>query len=330
MLVRIFKYWDGLDMLHQTPGGRGEWRGVKFVIDEPGDADYVIIHCRVDVPIIAKVPAKNIWLVVGEPPNETYKEMHSAPKWVSRIYTNDASLTTPQHVLSRPGLPWHVSRDFDFLTTCPIPEKTRDLSWVTSSRGDTVGHQKRLRVIDRLRALPELDLFGRGFQPIADKWDGLAPYRYSIAYENYNNSHYWTEKVMDCFLAWTMPIYYGCTELEQFFPKESFIRIDPEADDLEAQVAAILQSDRRERNLDAIAEARRRVLYDYNFFEFLVGEIEKDKAVRRNALEGRRMTIIRNHQISDKEFVMHELRKLKQTTYQKLGLRKPAPLGSES
>ena len=28
------------------------------------------------------------------------------------------------------------------------------------------------------------DLFGRGFHPIADKWDGIAPYRYSIAFEN--------------------------------------------------------------------------------------------------------------------------------------------------
>ena len=181
-------------------------------------------------------------------------------------------------------------------------------------------------MIDRLRALPELDLFGRGFQPIADKWDGLAPYRYSIAYENYNNSHYWTEKVMDCFLAWTMPLYYGCTELEQFFPKESFIRIDPDSENLEEQVAAILKSDIREKNMEAIAEARRRVLFDYNLFEFLVSEIEKDTAARKSAVSGKRITIIRNHQISDKDLIVDKLRKLKQRAYRKFGVGKPSHL----
>ncbi len=28
------------------------------------------------------------------------------------------------------------------------------------------------------------DLYGRGFRHIDDKWEGIAPYRYSIAFEN--------------------------------------------------------------------------------------------------------------------------------------------------
>ena len=39
---------------------------------------------------------------------------------------------------------------------------------------------------------------------------------------------YWTEKIADCFLAWTLPIYYGCPNLEDYFPEKSFIRIDIE------------------------------------------------------------------------------------------------------
>jgi hypothetical protein len=32
----------------------------------------------------------------------------------------------------------------------------------------------------------EFDLYGRGFCSIEDKWDGLAPYRYSLAIENFS------------------------------------------------------------------------------------------------------------------------------------------------
>ncbi len=311
MLVRVLKYWRDLDLLRQTPHRQGEWRGVKFVVDESGYADYVIIHCNVDKPSVVVCPPENIWLVVGEPPNETFKSMHCAPRWVNRIYTNDETLTTPQHVLSYPGLPWHVNKDFDFLTSCPPPEKLKDLSWITSNRTDTIGHIKRMEVVHRLKKLPALNLFGRGFEPIQDKWDGLAPYRYSIAYENYSNSYYWTEKIMDCFLAWTMPLYYGCLNLEQFFPKESFVRIDPNDDGLEQKVIEVVKSDLRERNLAAIEEARRRVLYDYNFFEFVVREIEKEHSVRSGKLPAKQVSIIRNHTMSDRECLIQEIRRVK-------------------
>ena len=30
-----------------------------------------------------------------------------------------------------------------------------------------------------------------------------------------------SEKIADCFLAWTMPIYYGCPRIAEYFPAES-------------------------------------------------------------------------------------------------------------
>ena len=64
-----------------------------------------------------------------------------------------------------------------------------------------------------------------GFKSIEDKWAGLAPYKYSLAIENAVTPDYWSEKIADCFLTWTLPIYYGCLNLEDYFPKQSFIRI---------------------------------------------------------------------------------------------------------
>jgi hypothetical protein len=106
------------------------------------------------------------------------------------------------------------------------------------------------------------------------KWDVLAPYRFSLAIENSVGPHLWTEKVADCFLAWTVPLYYGCTNLEQYFPEDSFLRVDA---DNPAAVCATLgklrESKEWERRLPALEVARRRVLDEYQIFPWLARAI---------------------------------------------------------
>ena len=115
----------------------------------------------------------------------------------------------------------------------------------------------------------DFDLFGHGFNPINNKYEGLGAYRYSLAIENYCQPHYWTEKVADCFLSWTMPIYYGCTNLSDYFPEESFMQIDIDDPGVINQIKSIVSSDLFLRNRDAVAEARRLVLDKYQIFPFL-------------------------------------------------------------
>jgi hypothetical protein len=293
IVVRVMKFWDDLDLLRQTPGHSGMWRGIRFVLDGGGDADYVVIHGHVGTRFRVQCPRENVWLLLGEPPNEQFTSWHDAPGWVGRIYTTDATRKSPRHFLRHPGLPWHVNRDFDFLSQCPPPAKTGDLSWITSNRVDTEGHRKRMAYLERIKSMPSLDLFGRGFNPLDDKWDGLLPYRYSIAFENYVNSHYWTEKLMDCYLAWTVPLYYGCTELEKFFPPESFIRIDPSVADPIGALQQIIKNDEWERRLSAIKMARELVLHDHNFFELIAREVEAREAiVPAKSLRKRTFTVV--------------------------------------
>jgi hypothetical protein len=137
------------------------------------------------------------------------------------------------------------------------------------------GHVLRMDFYDRMiNAYPELlDLYGRGDfygahykGEIDDKWTGLEPYRYSLAIENYKGENYFSEKISDALLSWCMPIYWGCTNLLQFLPEESYVWIDIEDPDAPERVAEIVQSKRRERNLGAIAEARRRILDRYQIW----------------------------------------------------------------
>tara|TARA_R110002124_G_scaffold274973_1_gene445106 strand:- start:7463 stop:8128 length:666 start_codon:yes stop_codon:yes gene_type:complete len=156
------------------------------------------------------------------------------------------------------------------------PEKTMDLSWVTSNLTLLTGHQKRMNFLKDLQlGIPDLALFGRGFKPIARKWDALAPARYSIAFENYSGGIYWSEKITDCFLSYATPIYHGSRDIDRYFPKGSYINIDPEKSGTIEFVKEIISSDFHEINLDALLEARELCLKQYNTLFFLA-DLAKD------------------------------------------------------
>jgi hypothetical protein len=121
--------------------------------------------------------------------------------------------------------------------------------------------------VNRLQPLMAMHRFGHGVRPLADKWDGLAPYRYSIAIENSQVPHYWTEKIADCFLAGTIPIYWGCPNITDYFPSDAMIQLeslDPHR--VSAQLKAEATVEGYHRRLDALREAKRLVLDDYNLF----------------------------------------------------------------
>lgn len=52
--------------------------------------------------------------------------------------------------------------------------------------------------------------------PILNKKDALLDYEFSIAIENSVETNYFTEKITDCVLTDTTPIYYGCENISQF------------------------------------------------------------------------------------------------------------------
>jgi hypothetical protein len=130
-----------------------------------------------------------------------------------------------------------------------------------------------MRFLKRIQGILDFDLFGFGFQPLTDKWDGLASYRYSLAVENFSNQLYWSEKLSDCFLAWTMPIYYGCSRITEYFPAEALVQVDIKSPTCVEQVRDVVSSTTWEHSLDAIAYARELVLDRYQLFPFLEQEI---------------------------------------------------------
>lgn len=279
-LVRIVKDWDSPDLMRQTSGCSGVWDGISFTLDPVERCDYLVVlnHARAGETVSVCCPPNNVWAIMQEPPNEILKPMHLGIDTYQRIYTPGAEVQGKRYIQGQTALPWHVGKDYDFLVSCAIPRKDKNLSWITSSLANWEGHKARLHFLERIKGKLDFDLFGRGFHPVDDKWDALAPYRYSLAVENFCNEYYWSEKIADCFLSWTMPVYHGCTRISEYFPKEAMVLIDisnPAA--AIDQIKEAFASDRWSKNLDAVAAARQLVLKKYQLFPFLAGEVKRDR-----------------------------------------------------
>jgi hypothetical protein len=197
------------------------------------------------------------------------------------VVTCDRRLRHPGSQLAQTALPWLVGRSYDELSSSDFLEKTDDVSVICSNKAMIGGHRRRIRFVEQLLALSPMPRFGRGFHDLPDKWDGLAPFRYSVAIENSRHDHYWTEKIADCFLAGTVPIYWGAPNIKDYFPEESMIIIDT-LDPVE--VARIIKAEATpeayQRRLPALREAKRRVLEEYNLFEvaYQMAKAGKSKA----------------------------------------------------
>jgi hypothetical protein len=254
-------------LARQAPGGKAVWKDAVFVINQEAEhCDAWIVHEGLGRPEAARCPADRVFLLTGEPPDiKSYD-----PAWLAsfaHVISCHRGLPHPDVTLGQTALPWLVGRSYDQLTAA-FPEKTADLSVICSDKAMITGHRRRLRFVEQLTGLSPMPRFGRGFRDLPDKWDGLAPYRYSVAIENSRLDHYWTEKIADCFLAGTVPIYWGAPNIRDYFPEDAMIVIDTLDP---AEVARIIKAEATPegyvRRLPALREARRLVLDEFNLLE---------------------------------------------------------------
>lgn len=105
-----------------------------------------------------------------------------------------------------------------------IYDKSKNISIISSNKKQTTGHKLRHDVISKYSNF--LDIYGRGYSPIEYKIEGLKDYRFSIVIENCKRDYWFTEKLIDCFRTGTIPIYWGCPSIGDFFNTEGMIIFD--------------------------------------------------------------------------------------------------------
>jgi hypothetical protein len=104
------------------------------------------------------------------------------------------------------------------------------------------GHQMRHEILARA---PEFDVPTYFHDVIGDrnnledarlgKEQVFGNAQYGIAIENFSHRGYFTEKILDCFLMKTVPIYWGCSNIGDYFNTNGIIQFE-NVDDLIHQV----------------------------------------------------------------------------------------------
>lgn len=200
-------------------------KNMKFLEKKKFQADYIFYLDQEMLKADIGQAERNIgWLTESRaisPASHDLLEVHvdeMAPMF-KFIFTNDKSLTKLNEKIKWiPGNP----------TWIRVPKvyqhKVNLVSMVTSAKNYCPGHSRRREVIRQYEG--KIHLFGRGFNEIEFKEDGLATYMFSIAHENASYDGYFTEKVLDCFATGTIPIYWGDPTISETFNPDGIITLD--------------------------------------------------------------------------------------------------------
>lgn len=105
-----------------------------------------------------------------------------------------------------------------------IYDKTKLVSMVASNKVYYDEHRYRQQMVNKFRN--NCDLFGRGYNEIENKLDGLKEYCFSITMENATYPNMVSEKITDCFVTGTVPIFHGIKNIGDFFNKNGIIVLD--------------------------------------------------------------------------------------------------------
>ena len=154
----------------------------------------------------------------------------------------DAILTFNQTILDRfpnaskailPAASWIPGTQFRNLD---ISKKQFQASCVTGFKQMTEGHSFRHLVYlnqQHFESLP-ISFFRSSVEPHlpdfnqnpflgGEKFPLFESYQYSIVIENSSQTNYFTEKLIDCLITKTIPIYYGCPNIQEYFDTTGWI-----------------------------------------------------------------------------------------------------------
>lgn len=286
-------------LARQLPRDARGFDGTHFVFEPQAETpDVLIAYGDLPGPVMCDLPRERRIYFVLEPPGILNYRPSFLNQFGVLVSPYPIEGFTGRTILTQPALRWWLGinldgakltpvMDFDDLERLPWPEKTKTLSVVASTKAILPKHRTRLAFIEQAskRFRSEMDVFGRGFQPIADKADAILPYRYHLVLENNDIPNFWTEKLADAYLGYSFPFFSGCANLADYFPADSFLAIDIDNPDnaldaIEAAIKGDLAGLRRPR----IEAARHRLLYEHNFvalIERIVGELDDGTAPSR-------------------------------------------------
>ena len=260
-------------MDRMTKNDKGIWNNI-ISVNNIKQADYIIALSN--IPKNIKFNPEKI-IIFPREPRILYSPSFKHKTW----FTYDKI----HHVVTEPQF---IQMNYDKLVDLKYnkEEKIKILSTVTSSKNHTSSAIKRVELIKNFcKKYPNiLDIYGANWKTNmreykgelgfyhnkrnnnTTKYDGFKNYKYSLCLENSSEKNYFSEKFTDCILSWTVPIYFGCSNIEKYFPKDSYYTIDVFDENSIDKINEIINKPITNENIEALKEARNLILNKYNIW----------------------------------------------------------------
>ncbi len=275
LIVKVTTLWKHPFFYKHTSNSLGIVGGYKFEIDNDcKECDFWIVWGGLNPGVEyekVRCSAENVIFLTDE--------VNTGRRFYQSFLDQFHTVITPRQDIEHANIinwhelnTWHIDQTFDELIALERLEKTKTLSIITSNLFSLDGHKKRYEFANRLigHFKDKIDVFGRGIRPFKDKFETLSPYKYSIAIENSVVPGYFTEKISECFLSLTVPIYYGCPDISDYFDSNSFYQID--INDYKKSISfveQIIEEDRYEDQLSLLVQQKNKYLTRYDVFQGL-------------------------------------------------------------
>jgi len=217
---------------HTEPFSSTHGKGSKFITWKKDNSAGISLHVDDGLfqegPLHVKPENRYGWLLEAE--SITPQFYSNAPRVLDRynkIFTSNESLLRLDSRFVGPiplGMIW--------IKEPKIHVKTKRISMISSNKAMVPGHLYRLYWAEKLKN--QVDMFGRGFNEIDSKEEGLNEYMFSVAIENcgfgMTSKNYFTEKILDCFATGTIPVYFGCSNIPDYFNPDGVIELNDSLD----------------------------------------------------------------------------------------------------
>jgi len=216
------------DNLEPSSSALNATKHVQWVYDGSGEVNIYVSQRALDALNDTSGKPTYIWLLESKQIIPQYYQWiidnyEFVTSRVDGIFSCDKELCAKYPKISYSlinAVPWVQDRK--------VHEKTKLVSMIASNKRMCEGHARRLQFVDKFR--DKLDFYGRGFNEISCKEDGLKDYMFSVGIENAVYDTYFTEKLTDCFACGTIPIFYGCKGVTEYFNEDGIIFLDDDFD----------------------------------------------------------------------------------------------------
>ena len=253
--------------IKQSPKESGSWGKISHTTDL-NKADYLIIEDECTADVYNKFPADKRLYFSREALDPNSHNNYKANQVKKFSFWDGSGYLYTKWIYPREY--GGINMTYDKLLSDQEPNKIKNISCIQTNKEITTIHKARQVFIKKYMSRYDIDVYGtiscanRALEN-NDKKNALDEYKYCLTFDNQTTiKNFFGTQVTDALLRWTVPIYGGGGELERYFPKKSFIKIDPtDLNDID-RVHDLIKNDNFNDRREAIAQARDLIINKYN------------------------------------------------------------------